>query len=83
MGPRYSIFKLTDEGYELPAMIGQLDEVELQRLLQRFQDANVTVLELAATANWLVGGRRTGRLAGGFASSQGTQGQRRPALIGL
>ena len=32
-GARYSIFKLTDEGYELPAMIGQLDEVELQRLL--------------------------------------------------
>ena len=53
-GARYSIFKLTDEGYELPAMIGQLDEVELQRFLQRFQDANVTVLELAATANWLV-----------------------------
>ena len=53
-GARYSIFKLTDEGYELPAMIGHLDEGELQRLLQRFRDANVTVLELAATANWLV-----------------------------
>ncbi|MCY4452791.1 MAG: hypothetical protein OXC01_12650 [Immundisolibacterales bacterium] len=53
-GARYSIFKLTDEGYELPAMIGRLDGVELQRLLQEFQEANVTVLELAATANWLV-----------------------------
>lgn len=53
-GARYSIFKLTDEGCELPVMIGQLDEVKLQRLLHTFQDADVTVLELAATANWLV-----------------------------
>ena len=53
-GARYSIFKLTDDGHELPVEIGQLDEAVLKRFLQKFADANVTVLELAATANWLV-----------------------------
>ena len=53
-GARYSIFKLTTDVFALPAKIGQLNEAVLKRLLQRFAEANVTVLELAATANWLV-----------------------------
>ena len=52
-GARYSIFKLTAAGFELPATIGQLDEAALGRYLQTFAEASVTVLELAATANWL------------------------------
>ena len=53
-GARYSIFELIDEGDELPEMIGRLNGVELERFLNIFKGANVTVLELAATANWLV-----------------------------
>ena len=52
-GARYSIFKLTDNDFELPAEIGRLDEAVLERHLQTFATASVTVLELAATANWL------------------------------
>ena len=52
-GARFSIFKLTADDFELPGNIGQLNEAALKRHLQRFAEANVTVLELAATANWL------------------------------
>ena len=52
-GARYSIFKLTPDGFGLPARSGQLNEAALGRYLQMFAEANVTVLELAATANWL------------------------------
>ena len=53
-GARYSIFRLTADNLELPAKIGRLDEAELGRYLRTFAAATVTVLELAATANWLV-----------------------------
>ena len=53
-GARYSIFRLTADNRELPAKIGRLDQAELERYLRIFAAATVTVLELAATANWLV-----------------------------
>ena len=53
-GARYSIFTLTEDGDKLPANAGRLNEAVLQGFLQRFAEASVTVLELAATANWLV-----------------------------
>lgn len=52
-GARYSIFKLTAEEFEYPEKIGQLNEAALEGYLQTFAETNVTVLELAATANWL------------------------------
>ncbi|MYJ72150.1 MAG: hypothetical protein F4092_10345 [Rhodospirillaceae bacterium] len=52
-GARYSIFKLTAGKGKLPKKIGQLNEADLKSYLQIFSKANVTVLELAATANWL------------------------------
>ena len=52
-GARYSIFKLTDGKKKLPKKIGQLNEAALEGYLQTFAETNVTVLELAATANWL------------------------------
>ena len=52
-GARYSIFKLTAAGFESPATIDRLNEAALGRCLQTFAGATVTVLELAATANWL------------------------------
>ena len=53
-GARYSIFELIADEFEMPAKIGQLDEARLAGHLQMFARANITVLELAATANWLV-----------------------------
>lgn len=53
-GARYSIFRLTEDGDRLPANAGRLNEAVLQGFLQGFAEASVTVLELAATANWLV-----------------------------
>ena len=53
-GARYSIFTLAVDNLELPARMGRLDEAALKRHLQTFAETNVTVLELAATANWLV-----------------------------
>lgn len=53
-GARYSIFELTADDFETPANIGQLDKATLARHLRMFALANITVLELAATANWLV-----------------------------
>ena len=53
-GARYSIFKLIADDLEFPEKIGQLDDAVFERYLQKFAEANVTVLELAATANWLV-----------------------------
>ncbi len=53
-GARYSIFELTADDFEMPAKIGQLDKARLASHLQMFAKANITVLELAATANWLV-----------------------------
>ena len=52
-GARYSIFKLTADHLELPPKIGKLSKAMLRRYLQTFTEANITVLELAATANWL------------------------------
>lgn len=52
-GARYSVFRLKHDSEALPRRIGQLDQATLERLLQTFAAANVTVLELAATANWL------------------------------
>ena len=53
-GARYSIFRLADDNFESPVKISQLDEAVLAGHLQTFANANVTVLEVAATANWLV-----------------------------
>ena len=53
-GARYSIFELTDDASRLPSKTGRLNETVLKRYLQTFVEADVTVLELAATANWLV-----------------------------
>ncbi len=53
-GARYSIFMLTNDDFSLPSKIGRLNETVLKRHLQMFGEADVTVLELAATANWLV-----------------------------
>ena len=52
-GARYSIFKLIADDFECPEKIGQLNEAALERYLNTFAETNVTVLELAATANWL------------------------------
>lgn len=52
-GARFSIFKLIDHNFEYPEKIGQLNKADLVSYLETFVDANVTVLELAATANWL------------------------------
>ena len=52
-GARYSIFKRTTRNVELPTKIGQLNEEALKRYLYSFAEVNVTVLELATTANWL------------------------------
>ena len=53
-GARYSIFKLTDNASRLPQKTGPLDETVLERYLQTFVETPITVLELAAAANWLV-----------------------------
>ena len=53
-GARYSIFELTQDASRLPSKTGQLNETVLKRYLQTFVETHVTVLELAATANWLV-----------------------------
>ena len=53
-GARYSIFKLTADEFEMPAKIGQLNKTRLASHLETFARTNITVLELAATANWLV-----------------------------
>ena len=52
-GARYSVFKLNPADSDLPEHIGQLDGEDLKEHLQRFVEADVTVLELAATAHWL------------------------------
>ena len=63
-GTRYSIFKRTTNHRELPSRIGDLTQVTLEHYLQSFADAHITVLELAATANWLARMRSgtTGRI---------------------
>ncbi len=53
-GARYSIFELTDDASGSPSNTGQLNETVLECYLKTFVEADVTVLELAATANWLV-----------------------------
>ncbi len=53
-GARYSIFRLAGDVSGPPVKIGQLDEEMLAGHLQTFANTNVTVLEVAATANWLV-----------------------------
>ena len=53
-GARYSIFKLTDDASRSPFNAGQLNETVLECYLKTLVEADVTVLELAATANWLV-----------------------------
>ncbi len=53
-GARYSIFELTDDASRSPSNTGQLNETVLDCYLKTFIEADVTVLELAATANWLV-----------------------------
>ena len=53
-GARYSIFELTDGASRPPSNTGQLDVTVLESHLQTFVEAHITVLELAATANWLV-----------------------------
>lgn len=52
-GARYSIFELTDNASRSPSNTSQLNEAVLERYLQTFVNADVTVLELAAMANWL------------------------------
>ena len=52
-GARYSIFELIADDFEVPERVGQLNEATLESYLQTFVETNVTVLELAATANWL------------------------------
>ena len=52
-GARYSIFELTDDASRSPSNGGHLNEMVLERYLQTFVEADVTVLGLAATANWL------------------------------
>ena len=66
-GARYSIFRLAGDVSGPPVKIGQLDEEMLAGHLQTFANTNVTVLEVAATANWLVEQEKAGRLAGGAA----------------
>ena len=52
-GARYSIFKLIDDDLESLEEIGQLEASVLERYLPILLQTSVTVLELAATANWL------------------------------
>ena len=52
-GARYSIFELTDDASRSPTNTGQLNETVLDCHLKTFAEADVTVLELAAMANWL------------------------------
>ena len=53
-GARYSIFELTDNASRSPSKAGQLNETVLECHLKTLVEADVSVLEFAATANWLV-----------------------------
>jgi len=57
-GARYSTFKLNPNDTDLPVHIGQLGLEDLKEHLQKFVNADVTVLELAATAHWLAAEER-------------------------
>ena len=52
-GAHFSIFKLTTDHLELPSKMGDLTKVMLESYLQTFAETHITVLELAALANWL------------------------------
>ncbi|MEQ1866754.1 MAG: hypothetical protein ABL996_19120 [Micropepsaceae bacterium] len=50
-GASYSVFEIT--GGVSPAHVGTLDRTTAAKVLARFNEANITVLELAATMHWL------------------------------
>jgi uncharacterized protein YwgA len=52
-GAMYSVFKLSPEATVNEAAYGDLGRERASKLLQLFADTNVTVLELAATIDWL------------------------------
>ncbi len=54
-GAAYSIYELTDHGREavLDEAYGNLGVEQTTRLVQIFAETNVTILELAATVDWL------------------------------
>ena len=52
-GARFSTFRLNPDDTDLPVHIGRLDLEDLRQHLQKFVEADITVLELAATAHWL------------------------------
>lgn len=50
---RYSVFALGSDTPHLKEF-GELDNKKVQKLVTKFSGVNSTILELAATANWLV-----------------------------
>ncbi len=52
-GAAYSVFKLTPEAPTKSEAYGSLGETEAGKLVKLFGVTNVTVLELAATVDWL------------------------------
>ncbi|MFB9950072.1 hypothetical protein ACFFP0_14510 [Rhizobium puerariae] len=52
-GARYSVFTLKHKHDEDPSF-GRIEAERARQLIHKFANTNVTVLELAATANWLV-----------------------------
>ena len=54
-GARYSVFRLK-QGAEQPDIeedFGQLSREEVERMVRKFAQTNITILELAATIDWL------------------------------
>src|SRR6266511_2402371 len=52
-GATYSIFKLKDGEEPKPEVYGKLGAIRVGELARLFAETNVTVLELAATVDWL------------------------------
>lgn len=52
-GARYSVFRLGDWKPKDEAIFGHLGRAEAARLARLFATTNITVLELAATVDWL------------------------------
>lgn len=54
-GARYSVFRLK-QGAEQPDIeedFGRLSREEVERMVRKFSQTNITILELAATIDWL------------------------------
>lgn len=52
-GASYSVFTLGEHGAPKPEALGALSQAEAERVARKFAGTHVTVLELAATVDWL------------------------------